>query len=164
MIMAIGLLDLLNEKTIRLDAEAADWPESIRLAGALLVDIEAVSPSYVDAMIGVVEELGPYMVVAPGIALAHARPEDGVKRICMSLVRLASPVEFGSEANDPVDLVFAFGAVNKEAHIQALKELATFLQKEGAVSALRQCDSVEKAVGLIKEHSQKDQGGSQGGN
>jgi len=80
----------------------------------------------------------------------------------MSLVRLASPVEFGSEANDPVDLVFAFGAVDKEAHLQALRELATFLQKEEAVSALRQCDSVEKAVQLIKEYSQEVQGGSQG--
>lgn len=153
--MAVGLLDLLNEKTIRLDAEAADWPEGVRLAGALLVDSGAVSPSYVDAMIRVVEELGPYMVVAPGIALAHARPEDGVRRMCMSLMRLASPVEFGSEDNDPVDLVFAFGALDKEGHLQALKELATFLQKEEAVSALRQCDSVEKAVQLIKEYSRE---------
>ncbi|MFB0533778.1 MAG: PTS sugar transporter subunit IIA [Anaerolineae bacterium] len=153
--MAAGLLDLLNETTIRLDAEAADWPESICLAGALLVDIGAVSPSYVDAMVRVVEELGPYMVVAPGIALAHARPEDGVKRMCMSLVRLTSPIEFGSEANDPVDLVFAFGAVDKEAHLHALKDLATFLQEEQAVSALRRCDSVEKTVRLIKEYSQE---------
>ena len=153
--MAVGLLDLLNEKTIRLDAEAADWPESVRLAGALLVDTGAVSPSYVDAMIRIVEELGPYMVVAPGIALAHARPEDGVKRMCMSLMRLASPVEFGSEDNDPVDLVFAFGALDKEGHLQALKELATFLQKEEAVSALRQCNSVEKAVRLITEYSRE---------
>jgi mannitol/fructose-specific phosphotransferase system IIA component (Ntr-type) len=160
--MAVALLDLLNEETIRLDGEAADWPESVRLAGALLVDIGAVSPSYVDAMVRVVADLGPYIVVAPGIALAHGRPEDGVKRMCMSLVRLASPVEFGSEANDPVDLVFAFGAVDKEAHLQALKELATFLQKEEAVSALRQCDSVEKAVQLIKEYSQEAPDGSQG--
>jgi len=47
------------------------------LAGAFLVDTDAVFPSYVDAMVRAVEELGPYMVVAPGIALAHARPEDG---------------------------------------------------------------------------------------
>ncbi len=153
--MALGLGDLLTEKTIKLNAQAADWRESVRLAGELLVAVDAVSPSYVESMIRVVEELGPYMVVAPGIALAHARPEDGVKRMCMSLVRLVSPIEFGSEANDPVDLVFAFGAVDKEAHLQALRELATFLQKEGAVSALRQCDSVKKAVGLIEEYSRE---------
>lgn len=152
--MAVGLLDLLNEKTIRLNAEAADWPESVRLAGVLLVDTGAVSPSYVDAMVRVVEELGPYMVVAPGIALAHARPEDGVKRMCMSLVRLASPVEFGSEANDPVDLVFAFGAVDKNAHIEVLKDLATFLQYKEAVAALRCCKSASEVARLIEKYSQ----------
>lgn len=72
----------------------------------------------------------------------------------MSLVRLASPVEFGSETNDPVDLVFAFGAVDKEMHLQALRELATFLGKEEAVAALRHCDSVKEAVRLIGEYSQ----------
>ncbi|MBM4467502.1 MAG: PTS sugar transporter subunit IIA [Chloroflexi bacterium] len=156
--MVVGLLDLLNEKTIRLDAEAADWPESVRLAGTLLVDIGAVSPSYVDAMVRVVEELGPYMVVAPGIALAHARPEDGVKRMCMSLVSLASPVEFGSEANDPVDLVFAFGAVDKNAHIEVLKDLATFLQHKEAVVVLRCCKSASEVARLIEKYSEYKEG------
>ncbi|MBC7250981.1 MAG: PTS sugar transporter subunit IIA [Anaerolineae bacterium] len=153
--MAVGLGDLLTEKTIKLNAQAADWRESVRLAGELLVAVNAVSPSYVEGMIRVVEELGPYMVVAPGIALAHARPEDGVQRMCMSLVRLVSPVEFGSRANDPVDLVFAFGAEDKQGHIQALQELAVFLQNEDAVTALRQCDSVQEAVQLIRDYSRK---------
>lgn len=148
----IGLLDLLNEKTIKLNAEAADWLQSINLAGELLVDIGAISPSYVDAMVKLVEKFGPYIVVAPGIALAHARPEDGVKRMCMSLVRLASPVEFGSEANDPVDLIFAFGAVDKNAHIQVLKDLATFLQHKEATTALRQCKSAGEVEKLIKKY------------
>jgi mannitol/fructose-specific phosphotransferase system IIA component (Ntr-type) len=149
-----SLADVLTRETIRLDLGATDWRQAVRLAGQILLETGSITASYIDAMVRAVEEIGPYMVVAPGIALAHARPEDGVKRMCMSLVRLASPVEFGSEANDPVDLVFAFGAVDKEAHLQALKELATFLQKEEAVSALRQCDSVEKAVQLISEYSQ----------
>jgi len=153
--LAIALLDLLTEKTIGLDVEAADWRESVRLAGALLLHIDAILPSYINAMVRVLEELGPYVVVAPGIALAHARPEDGVKRMCMSLVRLASPVKFGSEANDPVDLVFAFGAVDKEGHLQALRELAIFLQKEEAVAAVRECDSPEKALQVISEHSRE---------
>lgn len=91
-------------------------------------------------------------MVAPGIALAHARPEDGVKQMCMSLVKLASPVEFGSKANDPVDLIFAFGAVDKNAHIQVLKELATFLQHKKATTALRQCKSAGEVGKLIKKY------------
>jgi len=151
-----SLADLLTKEVIELHGTASDWREAVRLAGALLAKNEAVTPAYVEAMVKVVEELGPYMVVAPGIALAHARPENGVQRPCMSLVRLASPVEFGSTANDPVDLIFAFGAVDKAAHLQALKELAIFLQREEATSALRRCDTVDEALGLIREYGRDD--------
>ncbi len=95
------------------------------------------------------------MVVDAGVALAHARPEDGVKRPCMSLVRLATPVEFGSQENDPVDLIFAFGAVDKEAHLEALRDLATFLQDKEAVAALRRCRTIEEAAEIIGKHAHK---------
>ena len=152
--MPVRLRDLLSRETVELDAVASDWSESIRLAGGLLLGRGAVLPSYVDAMVRAVEEIGPYMVLAPGIALAHGRPEDGVQRPCMSLVRLATPVKFGSEANDPVDLVFAFGATDKESHLEALKELVTLLQDEQALQELRKCSTPEEAVRLIRQHGQ----------
>jgi mannitol operon transcriptional antiterminator len=147
------LADLLTEETIGLDLEAADWRDAVRLAGSLLLQTGSIAGTYIEGMIRTVEEIGPYMVVAPGIALAHARPEDGVRNICMSLVRLSSPVEFGSTANDPVDLVFAFGAIDKEAHLQVLRELAMFLQDEETIAAFRRCGTVGEAVQLVNEYS-----------
>jgi mannitol/fructose-specific phosphotransferase system IIA component (Ntr-type) len=149
------LPDLLNQDTIELDLEAVDWREGVRLAGQILLRAGSITSSYAEAMIKVVEELGPYMVVDVGVALAHARPEDGVKRPCMSLVRLATPVEFGSQENDPVDLIFAFGAVDKEAHLEALRDLATFLQDKEAVAALRRCRTIEEAAEIIGKHAHK---------
>jgi len=149
------LPDLLNQDTIELDLEAADWREGVRLAGQILLRTSCITPPYIEAMIKVVEELGPYMVVDRGVALAHARPEDGVMRPCMSLVRLATPVEFGSRENDPVDLIFAFGAVDKEAHLEALRDLATFLQDKEAVTALRRCRSTREAAEIIGKHAHK---------
>ena len=156
--MPARLSDLLSRETIELDATAGDWSESIRLAGGLLVEIGAVLPSYVDAMVRAVEEIGPYLVLAPGTALAHGRPEDGVQRPCMSLVRLAAPVRFGSEANDPVDLVFAFGATDKESHLEALRELATLPQDDQAIRELRLCSTPEAAIRLIRRHGQSGPG------
>lgn len=138
-----------------MDAQAKDWREGIRLAGQILLRPGCITLAYIEAMVKAVEELGPYMVVDVGVALAHARPEDGVKRPCMSLVRLATPVEFGSSENDPVDLIFAFGAVDKEAHLEALRDLATFLQDKEAVAALRRCQSSGEAAGIIGKHVQK---------
>src|SRR5574341_782958 len=121
------LKDYLTPDMIALQVRVADWRQAVRAGGELLVKAGKCEVRYVDAMVKAVEEMGPYMVLAPGLALAHARPEDGVKQVGMSIITLATPVEFGSESNDPVKLVISFGGVDNKSHIGMLQELAEFL-------------------------------------
>src|SRR2546428_9854029 len=79
-------------------------------------------------MIATVEQLGPYIVIAPGIALAHTRPSDAVLRPGLSWVTLAHPVRFGHKDNDPVTLVVGLAAPDISAHVQALATLAGLLE------------------------------------
>ena len=76
-----------------------------------------------EAMVKLVQENGPYIVIAPGLAFPHARPQDGAKVAGLSLIRLLEPVEFGNEDNDPVRLVIALSATDNSSHIDALAEL-----------------------------------------
>jgi mannitol/fructose-specific phosphotransferase system IIA component (Ntr-type) len=105
--------------------------------GRLLVESEAVEPRYIEAMKRVLREMGPYAVIAPGIVLLHARPEDGVRRPCLAMITLATPVPFGHSQNDPVDLVFALGAVDKKAHVAALQDLARLLMDPSTLDRFR---------------------------
>ncbi|WP_158370099.1 PTS sugar transporter subunit IIA [Cellulosimicrobium cellulans] len=106
---------------------AADWAAAVRLAGDLLVDLGVAGPEYGEACVASVRERGPYIVLAPGLALAHARPEEGATGTGVVLVRLGEPVVFGHPANDPVDLVLAFATPDAEAHLDVLRALATAL-------------------------------------
>jgi mannitol/fructose-specific phosphotransferase system IIA component (Ntr-type) len=117
----------LSQEVVRLDAEAKTAEEAIRLAGSLLVEAGKAEAGYVDAMVKGFREIGPYIVLAPGIAIPHARPEHGVKEQCLSLVRLKEPVVFGHPANDPVRLVCAIGGVDNTGHIGMLQALASVL-------------------------------------
>lgn len=148
------LKDVLDETTIRLDLEAADWREATRLAGELLVQVDAVEPRYVEDMIRSIEELGPYSVIAPGVAMPHARPEDGVKRVCLSFVRLKEPVLFGNEENDPVKLVFALGGVDHESHLKVMAQLALILDSPEAMHRLYTGD-LAQILAVIAHYSQK---------
>ena len=47
-------------------------------------------PTYTEAMIDVVRDMGPYIVLAPGLAMPHARPEMGAKQVGTALVTLES--------------------------------------------------------------------------
>lgn len=120
----------------RTSVRAADWQSAVRSAVQLLVDLDVVEPGYREAAVEVVERSGPYIVLAPGVALAHARPEDGAKALGLSVVVLDRPVAFGHPTNDPVDVVFAFGSPDRDQHVGLLGSLARHL-RDGLVERLR---------------------------
>jgi PTS system ascorbate-specific IIA component len=140
------LAEYLNPDMIRLQVKAADWREAVRAGGQLLLEAGKCEARYVDAMVDAVETMGPYMVLAPGLALAHARPEDGVLELGMSIITLETPVEFGSEANDPVSLVISFGGVDKESHVGLLSALAKFLMVNENQVFLREATSIQEVL------------------
>ena len=139
--MPVKLATMLTAETVRAQVGVTSWEEAARVAGELLLAAGRVEPRYVEAMINVLREMGPYAVIAPGIVLLHARPEDGVLSPCLALVTLSTPVAFGHSENDPVDLVVALGAVDKQAHVSALQELALLLGDEAALQRMRDAQS-----------------------
>lgn len=133
----IHLSDLITPKTIRLKVSASSWEEVVDKAGAPLVDLKAIEPRYIAAMKEVITRCGPYMVIWPGVVLLHARPDEGVNCLCMSLITLKDPVPFGICGKDPVSIAFVLGAVNNHSHLNALFELNTLMQKPFTTQSLR---------------------------
>lgn len=140
---------LIRENLVAVDVEVDDWQEAIRAAGNLMVADGAVEERFVDAMIRVATEFGPYIVVAPGIALPHARPEDGVIEASIAIVRLKTPVNFGNEDNDPVYLVVALAAVDQEQHIDGLRQLALVLGDDDKIIAIKEATTREGLLDIF---------------
>lgn len=155
-----SLSELLPTEAIRLDVPAADWREAVRTAGELLVANGTSTDTYTADMIRNVEENGPYIVIAPGFAFAHARPSPAVLRTGMSWVRLEEPVAFGHEANDPVTLVVALAARDSGAHTAAMASLARLLGDPDTGSALRDAPTPE-ALHLVLEQQEAGPTGAQ---
>jgi len=152
---------LLPDTGIMIGAPAGDWREAVRAAGAALVATGATTDAYTDEMITAVETLGPYIVIAPGIALAHSRPSPAVLRAGMSLVTLAKPVPFGHRSNDPVSLVIGLAAPDDEGHVQALATLASFLVDEARREALMSA-ATPGVIRLLIADYESEQAGTAG--
>lgn len=119
-----------------------------------MVDAGFTTAEYTAEMIAGVEENGPYIVVAPGVAFAHARPSPAVRATGMSWVRLAEPVEFGHETNDPVTLVVALAATDSGAHTAAMASLARLLGDPGAAAALAAAPTPEALRAVLSGDEQ----------
>jgi mannitol/fructose-specific phosphotransferase system IIA component (Ntr-type) len=140
---------VIDERAISVDAEADSWQDAVGLCGSLLVESGVAEERYVPAMIRTVEELGPYVVIAPGVAIPHARPEDGARKPGISLVILQEPVEFGSEENDPVDLLFGFATTGSDAHVEIIRALAEFIGEQENLEKLRQARTEGDALDVL---------------
>lgn len=100
--------NLLSKKNIQLNAEVENWKEAIEVSAKPLLEQGAITENYVHAMIESVIKFGAYIVIGPGLALAHARPEEGANKLGLSVTTLKTPVNFGSKDNDPVKIIFVY--------------------------------------------------------
>ena len=121
--------NILNESHIRIREEARDWEGAIRRAGEVLVQAGSIKPGYIDKMIRSVKELGPYIVIMPGFALAHAAPCEDVIKSDIALITLKNPVCFESP-NDPVSVVLCLGCTDSSSHLDMLSAIAELLMEE----------------------------------
>lgn len=130
--------ELVSKDKIRAQVQAQDWQEAIIKAGQLLVDSGDIDYQYIEDMIKSVKELGPYIVLSKGFALAHSAPCPAVKKTAISLINLKDEVCFGSN-NDPVRVVMCLACVDKESHIELLQKIAVKLMSQGAIERLSNC-------------------------
>jgi PTS system ascorbate-specific IIA component len=137
-------LPMLPADAVILGSEVANWQDAVRLAGTALSRAGIAKPEYAGEMIRMIEEHGPYVVIAPGLALAHARPGPEVLADGIAIVTLSTPVNFGHPYNDPVSVVLALAVASGDAHIALVAELANIFNDSSAVEELAAATSVDE--------------------
>ncbi len=142
-------LPVLSPESIVLQADVTDWRSAVRLAGHALQVSGATRAGYADEMIRMIEEHGPYVVIAPGLALAHARPGPEVLRDGLALVTLRTPVNFGHPHNDPVRIVLALAIKSAGNHIEAIAELANVFNDSSAIADLSTSRTTDEVIAIM---------------
>ena len=142
-------LPALPDEAIELNAAAADWRAAVELAGACLARAGSAEPAYADEMIRMIDEHGPYVVIAPGLALAHARPGPEVLSDGLAVVTLSTPVPFGHPHNDPVHVVLALAVHSPERHLRMVAELANLFNDSDAVQRLADAQSADQVRAIL---------------
>lgn len=132
-----------------LGASASTWRDALRLAGDALVASGASTEAYTEAMIGMVDEHGPYIVISPGLAFAHARPGPAVLRDGLALVTLDQPVVFGHPHNDPVRVVLGLAVAEVGAHLESIGEIANVFNDPTVTGRLAAATTADEVRGIM---------------
>ena len=126
-----------------------DWRGAVTAAGDALERSGATTPEYTQRMIGVIEEFGAYVVIAPGLALAHARPGPDGHSEGLSIVTLTDPVAFGHPHNDPVSVVLGLAVTSSDEHVLLVAELANVFNDPHVIPSLAAATDVDAIRSLL---------------
>ena len=141
--------NLLSKERIEMDYPAKDWEDAIRCAGKLLYDTNTVTEQYVEEMVSSVKKHGPYIVVCKGMALPHADCSKGAIKEAASLVRLKTPIEFGSVYNDPVRYVIGMSIKSAESINQAIYDMMKIFGDENNMNKFDSLPDEQAVLDMI---------------
>ncbi len=151
---------LISSNTIATGIEASDWEAAVRFGGRMMIDAGLCEPRYIEAIIDNHMSFGPYFIVAPGIAMPHAKPENGVLKTGYAFVMLRRPVEFGDPDNDPVDMLIFAGAVNREEHNEeVVAQVAELCDSDLYIKRLRAADGIAEVKEILLDFDRAFQAG-----
>lgn len=139
----------ISDATITLQQEVETWPQALDLCAGPLLESGVIAPEYVTAIVEQHHKLGPYYVLAPGLAMPHARPEEGAKGLGLSLLKVEQGVSFGSEEFDPVDIIIMLAAPDKHSHIEMISALAELFSSDEYMEKLHQAKTLEDIKTII---------------
>ncbi len=148
----MNLVDhLLNDNAIRVQRYASDWKDAIQQGVGCLVQAKKATWEYYNAIVETARKNGPYFLLMPGVALPHARPEQGALATGFSLLTLSSPVNFGNVENDPVSILLTFTATDANAQVEeSLAQAVVLFEDDTRVRHMMTAMTVEQMIDILK--------------
>ncbi|MBA8760802.1 PTS transporter subunit EIIA [Staphylococcus schleiferi subsp. coagulans] len=141
---------LISENSVLLNQQATTWEEAVRIATKPLVESGAVEAGYTDAIISSTQHYGPYYLLMEGMAMPHARPEDGVKRDAFSLVTFDQPIPFSDGKTAQAFVVLA--ATSSEIHTTlAIPQIVAVFEIENIIQKLVAANTIEEVLAIIDQ-------------
>lgn len=140
----------IHDATITLQGRVENWPQALELCARPLLSAGIIAPEYITAIVEQHHKLGPYYVLAPGLAMPHARPEEGAKGLGLSLLKLEQGVSFGAGEFDPVDIIIMLAAPDKHSHIEMISALAELFSSDDDMEKLHQAKTLEEIKTIIE--------------
>ncbi|MHC9532130.1 BglG family transcription antiterminator [Dellaglioa sp. L3N] len=145
------LSELLTEDMIQLSDSKMKWEEAISYAAEPLKNEGKIESTYVEAMINKVKDYGPFIHIGKGVALPHARPEDGVNELGMSMLKVKEPVFLLDDERHPIKVFICLAAIDNENHLKALASLTKILSNKDRLEDLLEAKSKEEILNIINK-------------
>ena len=150
------LKELVEMKLTSYQESFDNWKDAVVANGEVLKKEGYIEDAYVDAVIACIEKYGPYIVIAPNIAMPHSTEgAPGVLKTGIGFMKVNQPVHF--DENDPekdARLFFMLASNDSDAHLNNMMQLADMLSNDDLVADLLECHNDEDVLKVAEKYSE----------
>lgn len=142
-----SFVELLSEKSIKLNVAANNLDEVIEITGQTMIDSGLVKEEYTDELKNQIIQYGKYILVGDKTILPHGQLLKNVRETGFSLITLKKGIDFfGSE----IKIVICLASRNKDEHLKAILELNRYLKNPDFENELLNKENSEELTDYLK--------------
>ncbi|MDT2813906.1 PTS sugar transporter subunit IIA, partial [Vagococcus carniphilus] len=118
---------MIEPDLVKVFSHETHWEKAIKESTTLLYQKGYIEKRYEDRIIENIRRIGPYMIISPGIMLAHAGPQDGVLKDGLSITYFKKGIFFNARQEVGVNLIFTVALIEEKNRflIEKIAKLAT---------------------------------------
>lgn len=142
-----SFVELLSEKSIKLNVEVNNLDEVIKFTGQTMIESGLVKEEYTVELKNQIIQYGKYILVGDKTILPHGQLLKNVRETGFSLITLKKGIDFfGSE----IKIVICLASRNKDEHLRAILELNRYLKNPDFENELLNKESPEEITDYLE--------------
>lgn len=143
----LNLMQMLYRYGVSINTDSnVRWDDAIKFTSQCLINQGCINNGYVDKMIKLVDEYGPYIVISPRIAIAHAQMEDSVKELGLALTIFPKGLVLGKNS---VQFLFVLATPNQMDHLHILQNIISLSESSNTMDDVLKSSTDKDVLDII---------------
>ena len=148
----MSILKLTGDNIVISTEQNLSVDAALEITCSKLIENGKVEKSYLEAIQQKHKDIGAYYVLAPKIAMPHARPEDGVNEACLQVTVFKNGVDLESEDNGEVYFSITLAAMDSDSHIQTIMALSELFQNDDDIDAIIAANTNKEIAEILAKY------------
>jgi mannitol operon transcriptional antiterminator len=145
----VTLFDMIEQYGVQIHEHGEQsWESAIQKTAEVLLANHCINEHYIDVMISLAHQYGPYFVISPHIAIAHAHPKDGVSKLGVTLSIYKNGLNIMGK--EQVQFLFVLSSPNQGDHLHILQNIALLAEQPKLMNQLIEAENEEDILYLLK--------------
>lgn len=126
---------IFDSSMLKYHQESESWKNAIRISGRELLLKKSIEEDYINKIVSNIENFGSYMIISPGVLLAHASEQDGVLNNGFSMHVFKKPIIFPGQNTFPVSVIITIAIKNRESY-HVVERIVQWVLEEETIFSL----------------------------